>query len=129
MIKFLEKLFFKASESKIEKLVGKSLNALEGLCTEDLFARKNKIIFVCFDIPKSKYTAMIKIFKNDYGEEKWRVSVVVFEEGSDEILEIYIAKIMTDDEVIKYFRKVETKAEILKTIIELNEKAADSFDF
>ena len=50
-------------------------------------------------------------------------------EGTDKILEVYMAKPMDNAEVIDYLCKPETKTEILKEIIRLNEKAPDSFDF
>ena len=111
----------------LEKLVEKSLKALEERCA-DFFVSKYKETFVCFDIPNSEYMALIKVMK-DYAEIKnWRVAVGVMKEGTDKIVEI-CSMAMYDDEVIEYLRKPETKSEIFTQIIELNEKAPDSLGY
>ena len=131
VIKILKSLWtrlFVSDQKKMKILLENSCKVLEEFCTK-LFASKNESTFVCFDIPSSKYMAVIKVTKNYVGEKKWRVAVGVMEESTNKILEVYIAKPMNDEEIIEYFRKSETKEEILTQIIELNEKAPDSFDF
>lgn len=117
------------AQEKTEKLVEKGLKILEDLCVKFLFSGKEKMTYVCFDIPNSKYMAVIKVFRDYIETKKWRVGVGVMEEGTDKILEVYMEKLNNDIEVIEYLHKSETKTEILAQIIRLNEKAPDSLDF
>lgn len=128
ILKSLWTRLFVSDQKKMKILIEKSFKVLEELCTK-LFTSRKESTFVCFDIPGSKYMAIIKVTKNYVSEKKWRVVVGVMEESTNKNLEVYADKPMDDEEIIEYFRKSETKEEILTQIIELNEKAPDSFDF
>ena len=107
---------FESQDEQIKKLVDKSLKVL---LDKNQFPQ-----YVVFDIPKSKYMAIINIQKDAITNVKWRINVGVMIEHTDKVIQ-HFGSALTKQEVLDYLNSQEAREEIFKSVKELNEIAPD----
>ena len=107
---------FESQDEQIKKLVDKSLKVL---LDTNQFPQ-----YVVFDIPKSKYMAIINIQKDAITNVKWRINVGVMIEHTDKVIQ-HFGSALTKQEVLDYLNSQEARDEVFKSVKELNELAPD----
>ena len=112
------------AEETMKRLINKCLEQLIEMSKEHLTEKEKRPFFVVFDIPKSKYMAIIKIFRDPITKIKWRMSVGVMIEHTDKIIE-HIGSARDKEDLLSYLNSQEARNDVFKSVKELNEIAPD----
>ena len=112
------------TEESMSFIIDKCLVHLKKMCIEHLTPKQRKNIFVAFDIPDSKYMALIKVMRSYTVPNEWRMATGVMIEHTDKILEYY-GKSMSKEQILQYLESQEARDKIFKDVTELNKLAPD----
>ena len=74
--------------------------------------------YVVFDIPKSKYMAIINIQKDAITNVKWRINVGVMIEHTDKVIQ-HFGSALTKQEVLDYLNSQKARDEVFKSVKDL----------